>query len=515
MSGAKIDRENIYRLLKRHHRPLSARRIMSFAQEEFGFDGNYGLLLSTLKAWAVPNRLKINSEQKQVGEGQDDLIEVRHGIFTLRSCLSKKTKPKNVVHNKLKSPEQSTPSQVHSSPSLEQPQRSRLPSSLLIAHDGKSSIRGELTPESLSEAERISGFLYPYPVAPVLVSDVINAQKELGDQFSQALWQQLQSESTHIAQTLSLKLKVPLEKAYSSKISPLPTNIVIASQEENLDSEHNSTKGDNGHYAALETGQSPIDEQEESSHDYTEENIDIQVQAILKDSLTWITMTELLKQLDSTKMFENLNESQKVQRLSTHLKSANHQAQSLGQRPPYLFSLNGEAMCSAQGQNSRLLELEAEIDQLLSEYNNELLKHLESKLQQMSLASFESLLMAYLERDQYTQLEALNRRDGRLALLAQHPRGTTLVIAQQSRKALSQQQLEQISRSLKSMYVESCIVIHLGGFDIQSSSNDSFTLINATQFARLLINKNIGVHKYNMSRSFIDETWFDDQKTKV
>ena len=226
-------------------------------------------------------------------------------------------------------------------------------------------------------------------------------------------------------------------------------------------------------------------------------------------------MTELLKQLDSTKMFESLSENQKVQRLSAHLKNANHQAQNLGQRPPYLFSLNGEVMCSAQGQNLRLLELEAEIDQLLSDYNDELLKHLESRLQQMSLASFESLLMAYLKRDQYTQLEALNRRDGRLALLAQHPKGTTLIIAQQSKKAMSQQQLEQISRNLKSMYVESCLVIHLGGFDVQSASNESFTLINATQFAKLLSDRNIGVHKYNMSRSFIDETWFDDQKTKV
>ena len=34
----------------------------------------------------------------------------------------------------------------------------------------------KLTPESMSEAEDIR-FLYPYPVAPVLVSDVINAQK--------------------------------------------------------------------------------------------------------------------------------------------------------------------------------------------------------------------------------------------------------------------------------------------------------------------------------------------------
>ena len=74
MSGAKIDRDNIYRLLKRHHRPLSARRIMSFAQEEFGFNGNYGLLLSTLKTWAVPNHLKMSSEQNQVNGEQDDLI---------------------------------------------------------------------------------------------------------------------------------------------------------------------------------------------------------------------------------------------------------------------------------------------------------------------------------------------------------------------------------------------------------------------------------------------------------
>ena len=224
-------------------------------------------------------------------------------------------------------------------------------------------------------------------------------------------------------------------------------------------------------------------------------------------------MDQLLAQLDAKNMFVGLSKNQKIQRLSTHLKNANHQAHKLEQRPPYLFSLKGEVMCSAQGQTQNLLQLETTIDQKLSEYHYELLSHLESKLQQMSLASFESLLMAYLERDHYSQLEALNRRsDGRLALLAQHSRGTTLVIAQQSKKALTIQQIEQISRNLKSMYVESCLVIHLGGFDVQASHFERFTLINATQFAEQLIEKSIAVRQYTVSRAFIDEAWFDDQE---
>ena len=185
----------------------------------------------------------------------------------------------------------------------------------------------------------------------------------------------------------------------------------------------------------------------------------------------------------------------------------------MGQRPPYLFSINAEVMCSAQGQTKKLLELEAQIKQQQSDYHQELLNHLEFKLQNMSLESFESLLMAYLERDQYSQLEALNRRkDGRLALLAQHIQGTALIIAQQSNKPLSQQQLEQISRSLKSMYIDSCLVIHLGGFEQPKLIPKNFTLINAQQFAALLIEKNIGVRTYTLSRAFVDLAWFDDHK---
>ena len=88
MSGAKIDRANIYRLLQKHRRPLSARRLMILAQEEFAFEGNYGLLLSTLKTWAKQGKSVVLFEDGQANQQTYELIEVRHGIFKLRISQS-------------------------------------------------------------------------------------------------------------------------------------------------------------------------------------------------------------------------------------------------------------------------------------------------------------------------------------------------------------------------------------------------------------------------------------------
>ncbi len=516
MSGAQLDRGNIYQLLKRHHRPLSARRLMILAQEEFGFDGNYGQFLSTLKAWAkeIPNQTAIKVHESPSMLLHDELIEVRSGVFALH--------PKQ-DHSESVQLIKKVPTQP-----LGHQQKSQLKEQfkLLTAHDGKSSKKGELTQESLTEADRISGFLYPYPVAPVLISDIIKAEEVLGERFNQALWFQLQDESQKIAQTLSLKLKLPPAQPFvndsvddsaddsaDDSVDDSEYDSADDSVDDSEDDSADESVDDSEDESVDDSADESVDDSADESVDDSVDDLDRQIQSILQQSSTWTFQSQLLEQLKHHSIFNDLSQTQSLQRLNQHLKSKNHQAEALGQRPPYLFSINAEVMCSAQGQTKKLLELEAQIKQQQSDYHQELLNHLEFKLQNMSLESFESLLMAYLERDQYSQLEALNRRkDGRLALLAQHIQDTALIIAQQSNKPLSQQQLEQISRSLKSMYIDSCLVIHLGGFEQPKLIPKNFTLINAQQFAALLIEKNIGVRTYTLSRAFVDLAWFDDHK---
>ena len=74
-SGVQVNREVIHRLLRRQHRPLSARRLFMLSQQEFDFEGNYGEVLSSLKRW-VKNDSSFEGEK---------LIEVRRGVFGIKT----------------------------------------------------------------------------------------------------------------------------------------------------------------------------------------------------------------------------------------------------------------------------------------------------------------------------------------------------------------------------------------------------------------------------------------------
>jgi hypothetical protein len=73
--------------------------------------------------------------------------------------------------------------------------------------------------QDLKQANRISHFLAPYPSAPVSVSDILNAQKKLGDSFFQCLWQHLLEETEMMARVCRIeRLSYRVENFTSDQI---------------------------------------------------------------------------------------------------------------------------------------------------------------------------------------------------------------------------------------------------------------------------------------------------------
>ena len=65
MSDKPLSRVDVITLLKRHHRPLSARRLLILAKQELDLKLNYGLILSTLRHWV---KLDLTSQEDQIIE---------------------------------------------------------------------------------------------------------------------------------------------------------------------------------------------------------------------------------------------------------------------------------------------------------------------------------------------------------------------------------------------------------------------------------------------------------------
>ena len=218
MSDQSLSRGDVIALLKRHHRPLSARRLLMLVHQELGANLNYGLMLSTLRHW-----VKVDSHAQG-----DQMIELRKGVFGLRRVAQEVDEPPPAVtheNQRLSTPTHEVSMQnVHtrsphdestdSKPSVEiamsghnipmtlsSPRyhlRDDLGSrSVFTAHDGRQKAIKSLNADELSRAQRISEYLSPHPASPVSMEDVIAAVSEHGSDFERHLWSHLTTEAAH------------------------------------------------------------------------------------------------------------------------------------------------------------------------------------------------------------------------------------------------------------------------------------------------------------------------------
>ena len=454
MSGAHIDRAEIQDLLERHHRPLSARRLLVLSQQELGYEVNYGVMLTSLKKWA----------KSQEPLNHRTIIEIRRGVFTLSEAPSLERPAQTFDEDQVSTVKvEKRGKRIQPSPtsSSQQKRSTEKEMRVLRTKDGKEYPHAEITRAHLENAERISAYLIPYPVSPSSVRDVLTAEEHLLGNVDQMMWQRLLEEREALNDALALGLPTVRLKSIE------------------------------------------------------DESIEDQCKTILKTREQWIKLEELCDLLCAHPKLNSIKDSQRKRWLRQRLESINIDTERKGERPPFLFSENGEVFLSDLSQGLELLNIERQLSTLADAHKSMIRKYLLEKISALSIDAFESLLLSYLERSAYHSIESLNRReDERIAILAQHHQlGSTLVIAHRSSEPLTIAQLDQLSRGLSSLNVERGEVIHLGGFEIQCDKRNNLNLIDGEQLTSLLLEKEVGVKRYYAPHYFLDPSWFEQLTT--
>ena len=107
MSGEPLRRGDVVNLLQRHHRPLSARRLMILiAQGQEEASVNYGVMLSTLRQWARDDTKRQREESLN-----DRIVEVRRGVFSVQRATDEPSQQSDVASESRTSDEGSTQAQ--------------------------------------------------------------------------------------------------------------------------------------------------------------------------------------------------------------------------------------------------------------------------------------------------------------------------------------------------------------------------------------------------------------------
>ena len=218
MSDQSLSRGDVITLLKRHHRPLSARRLLMLVNQELGMNLNYGLMLSTLRQWV---RLDADAQG-------DQMIELRKGVFGLRRAAQVVDEPSYSSTHGGQSPttsvHEASTRDMHAQSTRDEPADEELDVELVMrdhdiptrrsspkhhlrddlgsrsvftAHDGRQRAIKSLNADELSRAQRISEYLSPHPASPVSLDDVIAAASEHGADFERRLWSHLTAEAMH------------------------------------------------------------------------------------------------------------------------------------------------------------------------------------------------------------------------------------------------------------------------------------------------------------------------------
>ena len=553
MSDVAINRDEVVYLLRRHHRPLSARRLLMLINQEYRRNLNYGQILSALRRWSKHDRQQDTSSP---------LVELRKGVFALiEQEMPDAQELTSAVHR-----DQQNSSSEDEKLALNQVKRSAIQSTspILLTHEGRTRPQTPITREHLENAERLSGFLAPYPPLPVHLEDVLSAKDELGDHFNQELIQRLYNEVSLLSQALSLpwELQNPAaettrENGYTSSdealhdsddepLDELSDEALHDSDDEPLDELSDEVLHDSDELsdeALHDSNGEPLDEAlhdlddeplDEALHDSDDEPLDefsdtsstilsLEEQGFVTSSLSereeeilthlveylvqhaQATLDELAT-LSPSHQLAPLRAQIEVQKL---INTGNHDAIKAGKRPPFILNSLGIVSLSTFGMSMEMIELEKERIKLNERYQQAFTHTLINSIRALSPAQFESLLYSWLLSEGYQDLELLNRRDdGKLAMMAHHATLTpTLIVAQRHDKALRNDQLGLITRSLKGLFVDRAIVINLAGFEM-ATSDPRLTLINGSDFTRSLTEREVGVFHYHTTHALIDEAWF-------
>lgn len=475
MSDPFISREVIAGLMKQHHRPLSARRLLMLFNQDGEAELNYGEMLVFLRKWA-------REEDLDESERGPQIREIRRGVFALGAVeVSDRSSSPLAEPESPPSTRKKHATRVGTKPS-KQGRWSKSSLSSLVSHDGQSGPMRPISREQLENSERISGYLSPYSPAPVSVEDVVNARDALGDQFHEALRERLLDEVQMLNQALNLNLTLPSARASSSSAESRALDEATRSKTRSSDlDERENIQANDLDIASLFTrfSSSPC------------QSLDQLVTASREDHQAFITERDAIKDL---------------------IEYGRQEAIRNGARPPFEIDDQGIVFATSYGLNEELRTLETKLTRLKRQYQEAFERHFLQRLQSLPLKAFEALVFAWLKLHDFQEIEVLNRRGrDRLALMGQLTSGEAiLIIIQRGDDSLSEEQLGLIERSLTGLFVESGIVINLAGFETKDTNK--LTLIDGPEFSRSLCDGSIGVSHYTSRFALVNEAWLDQRE---